>query len=84
MENFNEPSLIQSTSSEWKTKSRPKFTKKPKSSSFTNNISSIDNEPFIYYNQEHIDLIKNYVNQRIKVLVIMRGASGSGKSTLAK
>lgn len=84
MENFNQPSSALFKSSEWKTKNRPKFTKKPKASSFANNISSISNEPFIFYNQEHIDLIKKYVNQQIKVLVIMRGASGSGKSTLSK
>ncbi|RNA17520.1 NEDD4-binding 2-like 1 [Brachionus plicatilis] len=84
MENFTEKSFVQPANSEWKTKSRSNFIKKPKASSFANKISTIENEPFVPYNQDHIDLVKSNFNQRIKTLVIMRGASGSGKSTLSK
>lgn len=85
MENLIQPIVSKSTDdSEWKTKTRPKTNRKQKSSSPTNSFSSADNEPYTNYNQESINLIKSYVTNKIKVLVIMRGPSGSGKSTLAK
>lgn len=37
------------------------------------------------FNQRDVDFIKSsYVDQKVKVLVILRGPSGSGKSSLAK
>ena len=85
MENMLQSNVSKSNEeSEWKTKTRPKTNRKQKSSSPTNSFSTSDNEPYTNYNQEHINLIKDYVTNKIKVLVIMRGPSGSGKSTLAK
>ncbi|CAF1038573.1 unnamed protein product [Brachionus calyciflorus] len=85
MEKLTSLSHVSSTNdSEWKTKSRPKTNRKTKSPTSMNNKASMDNESYTEYNKDQISLIKYYVTNRIKVLVLMRGPSGSGKSTLAK
>lgn len=72
---------------EWKTVNKTNNKKnlhKSKNNNSNENLSQAANSPIIQYNKIHYDLVKNYVDNKIKVLVILRGCSGSGKSTLAK